>query len=66
VWDIAHYCRLYNLVANVAESSCSTSLRHNRLGHMTEKGFKIMAARGSLPSLKSVDMDLCESYVFGK
>jgi len=57
---------VYKFITNVAESSCSTSLWHNRLGHMTEKGFKIMAARGSLPSLKSVDMDLCESYVFGK
>jgi len=55
-----------NLVANVAESSCSTSLWHSRLGHMSEKGLKITAVRGSLPGLKSVDMGLCESCVFGK
>ena len=55
-----------NLVANVAESSCSTSLWHNRLGHMSEKGLKIMATKGSLLGLKSIDMGLCGSCVFGK
>jgi len=55
-----------NLVTDVAESSFSRSLWHNRLGYMSEKGLKIMVARGSLPGLKSIDMGLCESCVFGK
>jgi len=33
---------------------------------MSEKGLNIMAARGSLPGLKSLDMGLCESRIFGK
>jgi len=54
-----------NLVANVVESSCSTSLWYNRLGHMSEKELKIAVAKGSLPGLKSVDLGLCW-LCFGK
>lgn len=36
------------------------------LGHMSEKGMKILASRGKLSGLKSIDMYLCESCVFGK
>ena len=37
-----------------------TMLWHNRLGHMSEKSMKV------LPGLKCVNMDFCESCVYGK
>ena len=50
----------------VAEASTDTSLLHRRLGHMSEKGMKMLLSKGKLPELKSVDFDLCESCIFGK
>ena len=50
----------------VAEASTNTSLWHHRLGHMSEKGMKMLLSRGKLPELKSIDFDMCESYILGK
>ena len=50
----------------VVDSTSSASLWHNRLGHMSEKGMKLLASKGSLQGLKSVDLGLCESCVLGK
>ena len=50
----------------VAEASTNTSLWHRRLGHMSEKGIKMLLSKGKLPELKSVDFDMCESYILGK
>ena len=49
-----------------AESASNSSLWHNRLGHMSVKGMKMLTAKGALEGLKSVDMGLCESCVMGK
>ena len=38
----------------------------NRLGHMSEKGMKLIHSNKVLPGLKYVNMDLCESCVYGK
>ena len=38
----------------VADTSTNTSLWHRRLGHMSEKGMKMMLSRGKLPELKSI------------
>ena len=38
----------------VTEASIDTSLWHCRLGHMSEKGMKMMLSRGKLPELKSI------------
>ena len=49
-----------------AKSVSNSTLWHNRLGHMSIKGMKIVAVKGVLKGLKSVDISLCESYVMGK
>ena len=50
----------------VADASTDTSLWHCRLGHMSEKGMKMLLSRGKLPELKSIDFDMCESCILGK
>ena len=48
----------------VADASTNTSLWHRRLGHMSEKGMKMLLSKGKLP--KSIDFDMCESCILGK
>ena len=50
----------------VADASTNTSLWHRRLGHMSEKGMKMLLSKGKLPELKSIDFDMCESCILGK
>ena len=50
----------------VAEASTDTSLWHHRLGHMSEKGMKMLLSRGKLPKLKSIDFNMGESCISGK
>ena len=50
----------------VADASIDTSLWHRRLGHMSEKGMKMLLSKGKLPELKSIDFDMCESCILGK
>ena len=50
----------------VVEGASGSCLWHNRLGHMSTKGMKMLVAKGALEGLKSVDMGLCESCVMGK
>ena len=50
----------------VADASTDTSLWHRRLGHMSEKGMKMLLSKEKLPELKSIDFDMCESYILGK
>ena len=54
-----------NIVA-VTESASNSSLWHNRLGHMSVKGIKMLAAKEVLEGLKSVDVNHCENYVMSK
>jgi len=52
---------------NTVSSGLSPSkLWHQRLGHMSEKGLKMLVARGKLPELKRVESEFCEPCVFGK
>jgi hypothetical protein len=44
----------------------STHLWHQRLGHMSEKGLKVLVDRKSLPSLKFLNLKFCKYCVFGK
>ena len=37
-----------------------------RLGHMSEKGMKVMRSKDKLPGLKSVDLDFYEDRIYGK
>ena len=50
----------------VAEASTDTCLWHHRISHMSEKRMKMLLSKGKLPELKSVDFDMCESYILGK
>ncbi|RVW93053.1 Retrovirus-related Pol polyprotein from transposon TNT 1-94 [Vitis vinifera] len=50
----------------VADASTDTSLWHRILGHMSEKGMKMLLSKGKLPELKSIDFDMCESCILGK
>ena len=53
-------------IAAVAESASNLSLWHNRLGHMSVKGMKMLAAKGVLEGLKYVDVGPCENCVMSK
>ena len=50
----------------VADASTDTSLWHHKLGHISEKGMKMLLSKGKLPELKSIDFDLCESCILRK
>ena len=53
-------------MATVAEGASGSCLWHNRLGHMSAKGMKMLVAKGELEGLRSFDMGVCESCVMGK
>ena len=50
----------------VVDASIDTTLWHRKLGHMSEKGMKMLLSKGKLPELKSINFDICESYILGK
>ena len=50
----------------VTDASTDTSLWHRRLGHMSEKGMKMLLSKRKLPELNSIDFDMCESCILGK
>lgn len=52
-----------NAVADVIGSS---TLWHQRLGHMSEKGMKLLTSKGKIPELKNVEVGFCEPCVLGK
>jgi hypothetical protein len=41
-------------------------LWHQRLGHMSEQGLKVLSDRKLLPSLKSLKLDFCKHCIYGK
>jgi hypothetical protein len=43
-----------------------TTLWHHNLGHMSEKGMKILHKRNLFLDLKKVDLDFFEHCVYGK
>ncbi|KAJ4736375.1 Transposon Ty1-NL2 Gag-Pol polyprotein [Rhynchospora pubera] len=50
----------------VAGAKADPNLWHKRLGHMSDKGMKVLASKELLPTMKSVEIDFCEDCVFGK
>ncbi|GKA58056.1 putative RNA-directed DNA polymerase [Tanacetum coccineum] len=44
----------------------NATLWHQRLGHMSEKGMKILASKGRIPDLQKAVVGFCEPCVFGK
>lgn len=53
-------------MVDVVNNTEKIELWHCRLGHMSEKGMKLLLNDGKIPKLKSVDHHLCKSCVFGK
>ena len=47
------------------DAGLDSSLWHCKLGHMSEKGMKILLSNGKLSELKSVKHNLCESVSLG-
>jgi hypothetical protein len=58
LYKTARTCHLIAIAANE-----NPNLWHQRLGHMSEKGMKIMHSKGKLPSLWSIEIDICEDYL---
>lgn len=50
----------------IAEGASGSCLCHNKFEHMTAKGMKMLAVKGALEMLKSVDLGLFENCVMGK
>src|ERR1043165_3980097 len=50
----------------ISSDQSQTKLWHQRLGHMSEKGMKMLVARGKLPELKKVESGFCEPCILGK
>ncbi|GKC33343.1 retrovirus-related pol polyprotein from transposon TNT 1-94 [Tanacetum coccineum] len=44
----------------------NAALWHQRLGHMSEKGIKVLASKGRIPDLQKVVVGFCEPCVLGK
>ena len=61
---------LYNGISNsvnvLTSKGADAALWHHRLGHMSEKGMKILHSRNLFPGLKNVDLDFCENCIYGK
>jgi hypothetical protein len=57
--------RFADIIAST-EVENQAQLWHCRLGHMSQKGMKILQSKRKLPELKNVDLDICESCVLGK
>ena len=54
-------------VAVVSEAASDPAcLWHQRLGHMSEKGLKVLMDRKLLPSIKFLNFNFCKHCVFGK
>ena len=50
----------------VVDAAVSSDLWNYRLGHMSEKGMKMLHSDDKLQGLKTVDHNLCEGCIFGK
>ena len=56
----------FGALISVASSEADTRVCHRRLGHMSEKGIKIMLSKDNLLELKSVELDFYEDCVYRK
>ena len=53
-------------IVAIANTSANSKLWHLRLGHMSEKGMKVLMSKGKLPELKLVKSNLCEGHIIRK
>ena len=54
------------ILTSVALSVVEAGVWHRRLRYMSEKGMKTLLSKDKLPGLKSIDLDFCEDYIYGK
>ena len=54
-----------NIIDNVGIQDDAV-IWHSRLGHMSEKGMKVLHSKGLLPGMKHVDVGFCEDCILGK
>lgn len=64
-------CTLYvtfglETITVIAKVDEKLKIWHQRLGHMNKKGMKVLVLNKKLLDLKSVDVNQCEDYIFGK
>ena len=50
----------------VVDASVNSNLWHCRLGHINEKGMKVLFSKGKVLELKTVEHSLYETFIFGK
>jgi len=60
---VSLYMIAYENMVAVTEAVNNSTMWHQRLGHMSEKGIKLMVAKGKLSSLKHVDVGACEHCI---
>ena len=60
-----HVSNVKNHVICVIEQP-SVSLWHRRLGHMSQKGMKILSRSGYVPGFDFSDFSFCEHCLYGK
>jgi hypothetical protein len=48
------------------KDSDSVQMWHQRLGHMSEQGLKVLSDRKLLPCLNSLKLDFCKHCIYGK
>ena len=48
---------------SVASSELDAAVWHQRLGHMSERGMKVMLSKYKLSGLKSINLDSCDECV---
>ena len=53
-------------MAAIEKEGNSTNLWHKWLGHMSERGLKILVGKNLLPGLKSHELNFCEHCIYGK
>ncbi|GJX61084.1 retrovirus-related pol polyprotein from transposon TNT 1-94, partial [Tanacetum coccineum] len=53
-------------VGHLDKEGGKATLWHQRLGHMSEKGMKILASKGRIPDLQKAVVGFCEPCVLGK
>ena len=61
LYTLRETTRKSNVVV-VPNEEMSPNLWHKRLGHMSEKGLKILIIKNLIPGLKSYELDLCDQY----
>jgi hypothetical protein len=53
-------------IVDVVDARVNSKLWHLRLGHMSEKGMKVLLSKRKLLKLKSIESDICEGCILGK